>query len=127
WAGRASRLADDVAGRLVARLDGPSVRAAFLEGLLNNIRSLPDPTRQAMAADGLALEAISATPLDPADQERCRAAIGKALGAHPQIAFKADPALIAGLELRGPHLAVTNSWRADLAQILSDLTHGDEP
>ncbi len=125
WAERASRLAVDVAGRLVARLDGPSVRAAFLEGLLNNIRSLPEPARQAMAADGLALEAISATPLDPADQGRCRALIGEALGTHPQIAFKADPALIAGLELRGPNLLVSNSWRADLAQILADLTHDD--
>ena len=125
WAERASRLAVDVAGRLVGRLDGPSVRAAFLEGLLENIRSLPDPARQAMAADGLALEAISATPLDPADQERCRTLIGEALGARPQIAFKADPALIAGLELRGPHLLVSNSWRADLAQILADLTHDD--
>ncbi|MGA2793651.1 MAG: ATPase [Roseiarcus sp.] len=125
WAERASRLAVDVAGRLVARLDGPSVRAAFLEGLIENIRSLPDPARQAMAADGLALEAISATPLDPADQQRCRALIGEALGANPQIAFKSDPALIAGLELRGPHLLVSNSWRADLAQILADLTHDD--
>lgn len=125
WAERASRLAVDIAGRLVARLDGPSVRAAFLEGLLKNIRSLSGPARQAVAADGVALEAISATPLDPADQERCRALIGEAFGASPQIAFKVDPALIAGLELRGPHLVVSNSWRADLAQILADLAHDD--
>ena len=76
-----------------------------------------------MAANGVALEAISATPLDPADQERYRELIGEAFGAHPQIAFKTDPALIAGLELHGPHLVVSNSWRADLAQILADLTH----
>jgi F-type H+-transporting ATPase subunit b len=125
WTERASRLAVEIAGRLVARLDGPSARAAFLEGLIRNIRSLPDPARQAMAADGLALEAISATPLDPAEEQRCRALIGEALAAHPQIAFKADPALIAGLELRGPHLLVSNNWRADLAQILADLTHDD--
>ena len=83
--------------------------------------------RQAVAANGVALEAISATPLEPADQERYRELIGEAFGAHPQIAFKADPALIAGLELHGPHLVVSNSWRADLTQILADLTHDKRP
>jgi F-type H+-transporting ATPase subunit b len=34
-----------------------------------------------------------------------------------------DPTLIAGLELRGPHFVVANSWRADLAKILADLAH----
>ena len=116
WAERASRLAVEIAERLAARLDGPAVRAAFLDWLLKEIRALPEPARQAVAADGVALEAISATPLDPADQERYRGLIGEAFGAHPQIAFKADPALIAGLELHGPHLVVSNSWRADLTQ-----------
>ena len=74
-----------------------------------------------MAANNAALEAVSATPLDPADQERCRGLIGEAFGARPPIAFKTDPALIAGLELHGPHFVVRNSWRADLARILADL------
>jgi F-type H+-transporting ATPase subunit b len=123
WAERASRLAVEIAERLAARLDGPAVRATFLDWLLKEIRTLPDSARQAVAANGVGLEAISATPLDPADQERYRELIGEAFGAHPQIAFKADPVLIAGLELHGPHLVVSNSWRADLTQILADLTH----
>ena len=121
WAERASRLAVEIAERLAARLDGPAVRAAFLDWLLKEIRALPDPVRQAVSADGGVLEAISATPLEPADQERYRKLIGEAFGAHPQIAFKADPALIAGLELHGPHLVVSNSWRADLTRILAEL------
>jgi F-type H+-transporting ATPase subunit b len=127
WAERASRLAVEIAERLAARLDGPAVRATFLDWLLKEIRTLPDSARQAVAANGVALEAISATPLDPVDQERYRELIGEAFGAHPQIAFKADPALIAGLELHGPHLVVSNSWRADLTQILADLTHDSRP
>ena len=127
WAERASRLAVEIAEHLVARLDGPAVRAAFLDLLLAEIRTLPDPVRQAVAANGVTLEAISATPLEPADQQRYRELIGEAFGAHPQIAFKADPALIAGLELHGPHLVVSNSWRADLTQILADLTHDKRP
>ena len=127
WAERASRLAVEIAERLVARLDGPAVRAAFLDWLLAEIRTLPDPVRQAVAANGVTLEAISATPLEPADQQRYRELIGEAFGAHPQITFKADPALIAGLELHGPHLVVSNSWRADLTRILADLTHDKRP
>ncbi len=126
WAERASRLAIDIAGRLVARLDGPAVRAAFLDGLLENIRSLPDSARRAVAADSVALEAIGATPIEPAEQERCRILISEAFDAQPRIAFTVDSALIAGLELRGPQLVVRKSRRADLAQILTDLTHDHE-
>jgi len=122
WTERASRLAVEIAERLAQRLSGPAVREAFLEWLLNEIRKLPEPARRAMTADDVALEAASATPLGPEEQERYRARIGEALGSRPQMAFSADPALIAGLELRGPHLVVSNSWRADLAQILADIT-----
>jgi F-type H+-transporting ATPase subunit b len=123
WAERASRLAVEIAERLAARLDGHAVRATFLDWLLNEIRTLPGPARQGVAAKGVALEAVSATPLDPAEQERYRGLIAEAFGAHPQIAFKADPALIAGLELHGPHFVVNNSWRADLTKIVADLSH----
>ena len=34
------------------RLDGPAVRAAFLDWLLKEIRALPEPVRQAVAANG---------------------------------------------------------------------------
>jgi F-type H+-transporting ATPase subunit b len=121
WTERASRLAVDIAERLAGRLDGSAVSATFLDWLLKEIRTLPAPTRQAVAADGVTLEAISATPLDPTDQERYRGLIGEAFGCRPRIAFKTDPALIAGLELRGPYLVVNNSWRADLTKILADL------
>jgi F-type H+-transporting ATPase subunit b len=122
---RASHLAVDIAARLAARLDGSAVRAAFLDWLLKAIRALPQPTRQAMAANGVSLEAISAMPLDPNDQAHYRKLICEAFAARPQIAFKVAPDLIAGLELRSPQLVIRNSWRADLAQILADLTHDD--
>jgi F-type H+-transporting ATPase subunit b len=127
WAERASRLAVDIAGHLAARLDGPAVRAAFLDWLVKEIQTLPAPARQAAAAKGVTLEATSATALLPADQDHYRELIGAAFGAHPQIVFKADRALIAGLELQGPHFTVSNSWRADLTHILADLTHDNRP
>lgn len=123
WADRASHLAVAIARRLAARLDGPAVRTAFLDWLLKEVRDLPDTTRQAVAASGGALEAVSATVLDPADQQHYSKLIMDAFGAGLPVTFKVDPGLIAGLELRGPHLIIANSWRADLAQILTDIAH----
>jgi F-type H+-transporting ATPase subunit b len=122
---RASRLAVEIAARLAARLEAPVVRAAFLDWLLKEIRALPEPAQRGAAMDGVMLEATSAAPLDAAEQEHYRDLISAAFGAHPKISFKSDPALIAGLELRGPQLIVRNSWRADLARILADLAHDD--
>ncbi|CAN5678623.1 ATP synthase F0 subunit B [soil metagenome] len=123
WTARASRLAVDIAGRLAGRLDGEAVRAAFLDWLLQQIRDLPESDRNALGAKGVALEAVTAAPLGAGDQAKYRKLICDALGVKPKIGFITDPALIAGLELRGPHFVVANSWRADLARILADLSH----
>lgn len=133
WRERASRLAVTIAQRLATRLDGPAVQAAFLDWLLREVRALPDAIRDSAttgATDGAPLVAITATPLDTAEQNRYRALIAQAFGGafgtedrHPAITFASDPALIAGVEIHGPHLVVSNSWRADLSQILAELTH----
>lgn len=123
WAERANRLAIEIAGRLAARLGNQAVNAAFLDWLLSEIGKLPASVRSNIAANGAALEAVSGTPIEPAEQRRYRQLIEGAFGAHPQLSFKVDPTLIAGLELRGPHLVINNSWRADLANILADLDH----
>ncbi len=121
WGERSSRLAVEIAGRLAARLDGQAVDAAFLDWLLKKIAVLPTATRQAIASAVTPLEAVTAAPLAAAEQERCRTLVGEAFGGHPSITFRADPSLIAGLELHGPHLAVTSSWKADLEQVLTEL------
>ena len=125
WVDRASRLAVEIAARLLGRLNSHALRTGFLDWLVKEIKNLPDAARQTMAANGAALEAISAAPLEPAEQEHCRTAVSEALQARPQISFKVDPGLIAGLELRGSHLVVSNSWRADLDRILLELAHDD--
>lgn len=127
WIERASHLAVDIAQRLAARLDGPAVANTFLNWLLTEIHHLPDATRRAVVASGAPLEASTASPLASADQQRYGKLISDAFGTNLPIVFKVDPALIAGLELRGPHLVVTNSWRADLAKILADIAHDNQP
>ena len=118
WRDQASALAVTIAQRLAARLAGPSVQSAFLNWLVAEIRALPEPTRQAATT----LEAVSANPLTPAEQADARAQIAAALRFQPAITFITDPALIAGIELRGPHLTISNSWRADLNRILVEIT-----
>jgi len=123
WDERASHLAVAIAERLAGRLQGPAIRAAFLDWLAGEIQRLPEATREAVALPGVTLTAVTAKPMDEAEQAACRARIGTAFGTTPEIAFTVDPALVAGLELRGPHFVIANSWRADLDQILGELRH----
>jgi F-type H+-transporting ATPase subunit b len=122
WTERSARLAVDIAGQLAARLDGAAVREAFLNWLVAEIWALPDAVRHAEAASGAALEVVSATALDPPERERAQALIGAAMGGAVSFVFHSDPTLIAGLELHGANLRISNSWRADLARILAALS-----
>jgi F-type H+-transporting ATPase subunit b len=123
WTGRAGNLAVDIAGRLLAPLDGPALRGVFLGRLVEQIRALPQAEREGIAPGGAALTAVSAEPLDAAEQESSRTAIVAALESQPAVTFEVDPALIAGLELHGPHAVVGNSLRTDLDRVLLELTH----
>ena len=117
WTERSARLAVAIAGQLAARLDGAAVRAAFLDWLVQEIADRSDT----VMTNGASLEVVSASAFDPEEQARTRERIVEALGGDPPIVFRTDPALIAGLELHGPHLLVSNSWRADLERILTGL------
>jgi len=119
WEAQANLLAVDVARRLAGRLVGSAVQAAFEAWLLEDLRALSDKARA--AAGTATLELSSAAPLAEADQARLRAALAEALGGTPQLTFRTEPELIAGLELHGPDLIVRNSWRADLDAIHTEL------
>lgn len=123
WRDGASALAIDIASRLCTPLAGPVLQAAFLVRLLDKLHALSEAERHGVAAAGVAIDVVSAAPLSAEDEGRARQQIAEALGAAPQFVFATDLALIAGLELRGPHLLVANSWRADLQQIRAELAH----
>lgn len=125
WTDRASKLAVEIATRLLEPLNGPTIETAFLDRLLHEISDLPEAARHGFGAEGTAIDATSAKPLTPEDQVHIRASLAQALQANPLISFKVDPGLIAGLELHGPHIFVSNSWRADLDRILKELTRDD--
>jgi F-type H+-transporting ATPase subunit b len=120
FAERAARLALEIAGRLAGRLDASAVRAAFLDGLVAAIRALPDEKR-GDAASGGALQIVSASPLPPDEQAAAQRRIGEAFGGGVEVRFAVDPALVAGLELRGAHLIVANNWCADLDRLKTEI------
>ena len=125
WQASATRLAVDIAGHLAARLDSAAIRDVFLDWLIVEIAKLPDSARAAAAQPGACFEAISATALSATEEATVRRRVASALGAEPAISFRTDPALIVGLELHGPGIVVTNSWRADLSRILEGIDNGE--
>jgi F-type H+-transporting ATPase subunit b len=118
---QAVELAVVMAARLMGRLEGAVVREVFLEWLVEAIAALPEKDRQSAAAPGAPLEAISAAALAPDEQSRVSEAVRAALGTERKIVFTTDPSLIAGLELRGPHFSLRNSWRADLDKLRQEM------
>jgi len=123
WEADARALAVNIAGRLAARLSEPVVQDAFLSWLVAGIKELADATRATVAAGETPLEVVSAAALSPEAEAEARRQITAAFGGEMRLNFRVDPALIAGLEIRAPHLVLRNSWQADLAQIAAGLTH----
>jgi len=68
---------------------------------------------------------ITAAPLDEPQQAECRKRIEAALQTNAKLVFRCDPALIAGLEIRGETITLKHNWRDDLACILQQLGRDD--
>lgn len=115
----AATLAVEIAARLVARLDGPALRAAFLDGAIAEIARLPAAARQTPGTLTLA----TATELGAQEQATYAGRLQDAFGAALPVDFITDPDLLAGLELRAGNLQLSNHWRADLARIREGLRH----
>ncbi len=113
----ANELALTIASRLVQRVPARALNHAFLKSLADTLAT--HPARGSLT--GTTIELCSAVPLDAAAQADCRDLLTRALGAAPDLAFRTDPTLIAGLELAAPHTLIRNSWRADLERITDAL------
>jgi F-type H+-transporting ATPase subunit b len=121
WQDKAGELAVEIAGKLLARIDAAVVQSGFVKALEKALEDLPEGTRRSFGSAESHLKVISARPLAPAEKKRLDALVQKVFGASPALQFELDDSLIAGVELRGKHLNVRNSWRADLDTILGEI------
>ena len=120
-ADRASRLAVDIAAKLLARLPEEARIAGFVEGLAQSLATLPDAIRQGIGRDGAPVQLKAARALTGAEAQACRTRLSAALGRSVEIAVDVHPDLIVGLEIDMPHAVVRNSFRADLDRITAAL------
>lgn len=122
-------LSIDIARRLLGRLGPDASVDTFLVGLCEQMRALPPQARAAFmqASEEDDVEIVTAAPLGMEAAERVRHAVAEALGATPALVFRADPAVIAGIELNSRHAVIRNSWRNDLERIREELSRAGEP
>jgi len=118
---RACTLAVDIARRLLSRLPPAATAPAFASMLADDIAALTDAERHDLAASSDQLQVVSAAPLDAAGRAAIQAALTKALGTRAAPTFRVDADLLGGIELRGPHTRIRDSWRYDLDRIAGDL------
>ena len=123
----AQTLSLDIARRLLGRLPGEAGLPCFLEGLCERARSLSPEAREGLKSKGGKsgdCVVVTASVLSDDEQRLVHDMIAKALGFDLPLAFRHDPALIAGLELHGPTTVLRNTWRSDLDRIREELLRG---
>ncbi|MDR2213974.1 MAG: H(+)-transporting ATPase [Pseudomonadales bacterium] len=118
---QAAELATTIAGTLLSRLPPQVVTEALFQSLLAKIAALPATERQRIDAPQI----LTATALSDVEQASYRERLADALGHPLDVHFTVEAALIAGFELCGTDILVTNSWRADLAAVLRQLSEAE--
>lgn len=122
---RASRLAADIASRLLDRLPDGARVAGFVDGLAEAAGNLPESARKRLLDGGGPLPLQAPRALTDAEAEACRKALSGALGQKVEITVTETPELIAGLEIDTPQARLRNSFRADLERIVKELTRDE--
>ncbi|HTW33907.1 MAG TPA: F0F1 ATP synthase subunit delta [Rhizomicrobium sp.] len=124
---RASALGVEIARTLLERLPRRFAATTFLSALPEQLATLPPSSRERLAtcAGTTGLDVITAAPLDGPQQAECQTLIEAALRRKAKLAFRSDPALIAGIEIRSETITLKNNWRDDLSRILQQLGSDD--
>lgn len=117
---RANQLALDIARRLLERLPPSSQVTGFVDGLVEGVGALSTEARGEFSRRA---DAVLSAPraLTAEEEALCRGELTKAFGGPVRFATRADPSLIAGLELENEHTSIRNSLRADLERISAEL------
>jgi F-type H+-transporting ATPase subunit b len=118
---RARSLALTIAERLLSETPADARVAGYARRLADALDALPDTERARLLSDDARLIA----PRALTDAELAEAHAALAPFGLDGIAAETDPALIAGLELRGPNGALRNSLAHDLDRIAAALGSDD--
>jgi F-type H+-transporting ATPase subunit b len=121
---RAGTLAIDIAQRLLERFRARDLLSTFIDEMCRDLRALSPQARQSLAAAATAehpIAVITAVPLSDAEQRKIGAAFQEVFGRDLPVAFRTDPQIVNGIELRGQNTIIRNSWRADLNRIRREL------
>lgn len=109
---QAAELATAMAARLLAELASPAVDDELLDRADAYLASLPPARLRALASEARAgMEVVTAHPLSPERSARRRERFAALLGPAVSVAFRVDPALVAGGELHFRGAIVRVSWR----------------
>ena len=122
---QAGELALTIARRLLERLPAATVTAARLDELVHEVAAVRAEIRSRLTAPNEPLDLVTAVELDAAAQVQLRDRLAAALGTAPDLRFRSDPSLIAGVELTGPNSLLRHSWKADLERIARELIQDD--
>ncbi len=124
----ASVLAADMARQLLQRIAPADWSRRFVHATCEELAGLGDGSA-AGQGEGITqpIEVISADTLADDDQAKLREALGRVAGHAAPVAFRVDPALLAGVEVRLAHRVIRNHWAADLDQLREQLQRHDHP
>lgn len=123
-AGRASRLAVEIAAKLVERLPDEARVSGFISGLAKALTDLPPETRASFGSEREPVRLAAPRALSQDERAACEKSITDALGRRIELRVETDPTLIAGLELEDRHACVRNNLKADLVKIATELGAG---
>lgn len=86
----------------------------FFERIVTDVRALAGERREdlrASLAEGGEILVLTSRPLAEADQRRWQERLRGELEVGVRACFETDPSLVAGVEMRFPHIVIAHSWR----------------
>ncbi len=124
---RTIELAISITEKLLDRIPEKARISAFVEGLADSVKKLPEATLNEIRQADVPLTIRTARALSAEEEAVCREALAPILGREPHPDFVVDKGLIAGLALETPHALVANNFRTDLDHIAKALSDDQEP
>ena len=126
---RIKDLAVEITRRLLSRIFPDANLDGFVIGLRAQFDKLPTQTQAAFASgpgEEATIEIVTAAPLSTEMSAHVRQVLEQIFGIGRPFVFRADPELIAGIEVHARTASLRNSLRDDLDRIVKELRISDE-